>query len=269
MTFDPMTHEEASELLGVYALDAVDGDERSALEAHLSSCPRCRAEFDVLHEVAGAIGTTVERPPEELWSHIASALPARRDEAEARPMPQLAPVETLPSAPTSGPFRRASTVSAARRRRITRATVGALAAAAAVIAVVLGLSLAHANDRISNLQSAAAKVGTVQSALNTPGNQLVDLRTASDTQVAQVVMLPNGRGYLVSSSLPTLGAGKTYQLWGVVGGRAISLGVLGSNPRGAAFTMAGSRRPSVFGITAEPAGGSVTPTLPMVASATV
>jgi len=87
--------------------------------------------------------------------------------------------------------------------------------------------------------------------------------------VARVVLLPDGRGYLVSSSLPSLDAGRTYQLWGVVGKTPISLGLLGAAPRQAAFTMAGSRRASSFGITVEPAGGSVTPTFPMVASGTV
>ena len=49
-----MTHDEASDLLGAYALDAVDGDEFTELEAHLDTCPRCRAELDTLHEVAAA-----------------------------------------------------------------------------------------------------------------------------------------------------------------------------------------------------------------------
>jgi anti-sigma factor RsiW len=38
-----MSHAEASDLLGAYALDAVDGDEFAELEEHLETCPRCRA----------------------------------------------------------------------------------------------------------------------------------------------------------------------------------------------------------------------------------
>ncbi len=47
---------------------------------------------------------------------------------------------------------------------------------------------------------------------------------------------PTGQGYLVKSNLPTLSAAKTYQLWGVIKGRAISLGLLGQAPHAVAFT---------------------------------
>ena len=43
-----ITHEEASELLGSLALDAVDGEEYLAVTEHIDSCPRCRAELDGL-----------------------------------------------------------------------------------------------------------------------------------------------------------------------------------------------------------------------------
>ncbi len=75
-----MSHEEASELLGAYALDAVDGEELAELEAHLAGCPRCRAELDSLREVAAAMGNSVAPLPEGLWSSIASRLPERHDE---------------------------------------------------------------------------------------------------------------------------------------------------------------------------------------------
>ena len=45
-----MSHDEASDLLGAYALDAVDGNEFTELEEHLETCPRCRAELDSLRE---------------------------------------------------------------------------------------------------------------------------------------------------------------------------------------------------------------------------
>jgi anti-sigma-K factor RskA len=97
----------------------------------------------------------------------------------------------------------------------------------------------------------------------------VDLDTPSHVQLARFVVLPDGRGYLVSSSAPTLSADQTYQLWGIVGKEPISLGLLGDSPRQAAFTMAGATRPSQLSITAEPSGGSVSPTGPILATGTV
>ena len=257
-----MSHREADELLGAYALDAVDGAELADLEEHLASCPHCRAELDELREVAAAVGTTVVRPPEGLWSQIAGALEVGDERAAPPTMPRLGPLAAVHDRAADAP---ASRVESYPGRR-TRVVLGALAAAAAVVALVLGLSLAHAEGRISHLQSAAGAPGSVRAALATPGHRLIALRTTTATEVARVVLLPDGRGYLVSSGLASLDAGHTYQLWGIVGQTPISLGVLGAAPRQAAFTMAGSSRASSFGITVEPAGGSVAPTLPLVAT---
>ena len=38
------THMNVEELLGVYALDAVDQDERLIVDEHIAVCPRCRNE---------------------------------------------------------------------------------------------------------------------------------------------------------------------------------------------------------------------------------
>src|ERR1700722_10516822 len=83
-----MTHDEVSELLGAFALDAVEYDEYEEIEAHLSECPRCRAEVDAHREVAAALGNSVEPLPEGLWENIARRLPPRQDE-DAPPMPLL------------------------------------------------------------------------------------------------------------------------------------------------------------------------------------
>jgi anti-sigma-K factor RskA len=257
-----MSHEEASELLAAYALDAVDGHELTEVDEHLAVCPRCRAELDRLWEVAAALGNSVEPLPEGLWSTIASRLPERQADAEPPPMPQLAPEGRPPL--------RASPDRRLRRRRTAITVAAVLAVAAAAVAVVLGISLVRADDRVSNLQDAAATSGAaVTAALHAPGHRVVDLDTSAHTELAQVVVVPSGQGYLVSSTLPPLRAGRTYQLWAIEGNRPISLGLLGAAPRRAAFTMAGSTRPSHLSITAEPGGGSVLPTGPIIATGTV
>jgi anti-sigma-K factor RskA len=257
-----MTHDEASDLLGAYGLDAVAGEERTQLEDHLETCPRCRAELDSLREVAAAIGNSVEPLPDGLWSNIIARLPERHEDQEPPPMPGLTPKGRAPF--------RAATHGGRRPTRALVTTVGALAVAAAAVAVVLGIGLVRADDTASNLQSAqGASSSTVNAALHAPGHRLVTLVSGSHAALAQVVVAPSGQGYLVSSMLPSLGDGRTYQLWAVEGKRPISLGLLGASPRQAAFTMAGSTRPSRLAVTAEPSGGSVVPTGPIVASGTV
>jgi anti-sigma-K factor RskA len=257
-----MSHDEASLLLGAYALDAVDGEEHTQLEQHLANCPRCRAELDGMREVAAAIGNTVESPPEGLWSSIASRLPERTDEDEAPPMPRL----------VSGRRPDEKEERSGRSVRLSIASLGAVVVAAAAVIAVLGIGLSRADNQVSNLQSAAARNQmsyTVAGALRTPGHKLVDLNAGSHVQLAQFVVLPDGRGFLVSSRLPALGADRTYQLWGIAGKQPISLGLLGQSPGQAAFTMAGAVTVSRLSITTEPSGGSVTPNGPIVASGTV
>jgi anti-sigma-K factor RskA len=254
-----MSHDEASDLLGAYALDAVDGDEFAELEEHLETCPRCRAELDSLREVAAAMGNSVEPLPDGLWSQIALRLPDRREDEEPPPMPQLAHEGRAPfRAPAAGPT---------RRRRVMVSTIGAIAVAAASVAVVLGIGLVRADNKVSNLQATSP---AVTAALRAPGHHLVELESSSSkNEHAQVVVLPSGQGYLVSSTLPALDKGRTYQLWAIEGKQPISLGLLGASPVHAAFSMAGSTRPSHLSITAEPAGGSVFPTGPIIATGAV
>ena len=146
-----ISHEDASELLGAYALDAVDGDELSELEEHLATCPRCQAELDGLREVAGAIGNSVEPLPEGLWSSIADQLGDDRPEnEEPPPMPRLTSSRTgaLP-----GPAARAGR---AGLRSSAVLLLGAVAVAASAVAVVLGIDLVHSQNNVTNLQQSAA-----------------------------------------------------------------------------------------------------------------
>jgi anti-sigma-K factor RskA len=270
-----MSHDEASDLLAVFALDAVDSDEHEEIEAHLAECPRCRAELDAHRDVAAALGNSVESLPEGLWSSIASRL--LRPDEEPPPMPTLVRDEPSPAlgpapAPAERPTRgfrtpRTSPVSHRRASRGRLLSVASLAVAAAAVAAVLGVNLVHANNRISSLQQ--APTASAAAALHAPGHKVVDVESAGHVELAQFVVLPKGQGYLVKSNLPTLSATKTYQLWGVINGRAISLGLLGPAPHAVAFTLAGSPQPSKLGITVEPAGGSVVPTGSMLAAGTV
>jgi len=255
-----MSHEEASELLGAFALDAVEEEEHAALEEHLATCPRCRAELDSLREVAGSMGNSVEPLPDGLWSSIASRLPSR-PETEPPPMPPLVLEPRQPVEQAQRP----------RATRVAMATLGAVAVAAAAVAIVLGVDLVRADNQVSNLQAtmAAHPPQSVAEALQTPGHRIVNLETDFHMQVAQFVLVPDGRGFLVASRLPALPGNHTYQLWAIVGTRPISLGLLGQAPGPASFTMSGANSASQLAITEEPTGGSIAPTLPIIASATV
>lgn len=247
-----MTHDEANELLAALALDAVDERERAEIEAHVADCPRCRSELDAMREVAGAMGNLVEAPPAGLWSSISGRLYGEGETSS----PPLAPV--IPAG--------ARTTRPRAPRRARWIALGAGLAAALV--AVLSFQLAGADHRIADLRDALGG-SDVRAALATPGHRLVDLTGPAGRTLAEFVVLPDGRGYLVSTAMATLPRDRTYQLWDVVRGRAISVGVLGRAPRHVTFTVAASSTPSTLAVTVEPSGGSVTPTMPIVASGAV
>ena len=149
--------------------------------------------------------------------------------------------------------------------------MASLAVAAAAVAAVLGVNLVDANNQVAQLQGAIGETAhtAVVAALETQGHKVVNLKSTSGKQLAEFVVLPSGQGYLVDSRLPELSSKETYQLWGVVNGQTISIGVLGRSPHLVTFTLAGSPEESRLGITAEPAGGSILPSQAMLASGTV
>lgn len=255
-----MEHDEAVELVAVLALDALDADERREVEEHVAQCPRCLGELDAWREVAGALGNSVEPVPEGLWSNIA----IRLYEDPKSPAPSLA---SLPIDLSAGAGVRRRPPPTSLRRPAWLVTIGV----AAVVVAVLALALANANGKVGNLQSAlsASSQSQVAAALKTPGHELVNLSSANSARLAQFVMLPDGHGYLVSSRLPPLASGETYQLWGIIAGKAISLGLMGSSPGHVAFTVASAPSPSELAVTVEPSAGVSTPSKTILASGSV
>jgi anti-sigma-K factor RskA len=256
-----MSHDEASELLGVAALNAIDAETMAAIEEHAATCPRCQSELDGYRAVAAALGNSVEELPEGLWTNISSQLWERKGESVEMPplLYGVTPAEVV------------AIGSATRTSRRLRNTLGALTFAAAASIVVLALSLSSAQNHVTNLEGklAFSSRSVVQRALKAPGHQIVNLTSDTDAKLAEFVMLPDGTGYLVKSNMPGLSADKTYQLWGIVNGSPVSIGVMGSSPGQVTFTLDTTPSPSELAVTVQQAGGSLTPAKNFVASGPV
>lgn len=248
-----LNHADAAGFLGVYALDALDDDERAAVEAHVKDCGACQTEVTEHREVAAVLaGPGWTHAPEGLWDRIAGSL------EEAPPPLQMPAAPVLPAAPVP-PTAPVVPLDAARRRfRPLGVAAAAVAAAAVALVGVMGLKIVDDGRRIDSLkeQAQSAELSrTAQAALADPDARRVDLRSPDTPFAAQVVLLPDGTGYLLDSNLPALGPERTYQLWAVVGSNRISVGVLGPKPDVAAFTAPGQT--SALAITSETAGGVV------------
>ncbi len=233
-------------LIGAYALDAVDPAERIAIEAHLAECPRCRAELAEHLETATFLAHGGAPAPEGLWTRIASSL------EESPPALRLGVVEGDVVRPT--PSGGAASRRAGRGRALART---ALAVAAALVIAAMAVQLVRQGNQIDDLHSHQAAEGLTHAAMQAladPASQKVDLTSPTGAKMsATAVISPDGTGYLVPSDLPKLAADRTYQLWAVMPGHVISLGLLGSNPTITAFPGNGAIKG--LAVTDEVAGG--------------
>ena len=80
---------------------------------------------------------------------------------------------------------------------------------------------------------------------------------------AQLITTITCGGDIVLDEL--LSSGETYQLWGIIHGKTISLGLLGRTPHLAVFTAAGSLRPHALGVSIEAGSGARQPSGSMLA----
>ena len=222
-----LTHEEIEELLGAYCLDAVEPDEREAIEAHLPDCPRCRAEVAELREVAALLANNTADAPDGLWDRIADAIDG-----------------------TAPPMR----LDVGRRRRRNWAPI-VLWAAAVVAILLLGwqvLDLRRENDRIQQQVAAAdadrAAVTEANLALLDPGSRVVRLSGTGDER-ALAVLTEQGAGYMLAVDLPALDSG-IYELWGADSNGGLT--ALGSMEQSGVVEFDASGEVQKLLITAEP-----------------
>jgi anti-sigma factor RsiW len=207
--------ESLDELLGAYALDAVDEAERRRIEAYLATNPAARSEVAAHREVAALLAAGSEAPPDGLWDRIAGAL----EEPAPAPGPRLAQV--LPAA----------------RRSRRRVVIGAVAGAVAVAAAAVAVTVVVVREDEPSLSAPAAIERAYVDAQRATGTRRTQLVSPDQPFHADAVVQADGTGFLAASDLPALPDTETWQLWGVYGDDdVISLGVLGNRPVLQAFT---------------------------------
>jgi hypothetical protein len=259
-----LTREELQALLGAYALDAVDGDEREQVERYLETDPGARAEVESHREAASMLAMSGADAPAGIWDRIVSEIDGeQRDLGSSDVDPPALDLGGLgagePRVDRSLPARRSERES---RRGIALRWVGVAAAVAAALIAVLSVEVVRQNDRIDRLDVAmtgdAVRRGA-EAAATAPGSRTVSLTTGSGVELAGIVLRPNGTGYFVSKGLGAAPDGEVYQLWALVGDprqpQAISAGVLGRDPRVASFRF--SAPVNGFAVTQEKAPGVI------------
>jgi anti-sigma factor RsiW len=305
------SHEELAELLGAYALDAVDDDEALAIEEHLAGCPRCRAEVAMHREVVAMLGNAGGVAPEGVWERIAAELsleqgagptvdPERRRGAAAvveredagavvgRAALEAAALETAARErgaasiarrrrPKDGP----NVAGSSLRRRVAPSALASLGALAAALAIVVGVLSARVDDldhQVSQVESALSSrslAGIALAASLDPRNPRVQLSPApvepATVPSAQLIVdRSTGTAFFVATRLAPLPDDRTYQLWSQVRGQLVSVALLGSSPSiSEPAELQVQPDMSKFMVTAEPEGGTVQPTGPVLIEGTL
>ena len=254
------THPTREEDFELYALGALDGDDRARFESHLASCAGCKAK---LAEARGRMAMLALAAP------AGSPAPGVKE----RLMRQVATTSTRADATPAGVAREHSEGIFARWWGLLLPVAGAFALAA----LLLWLHNGQLERQIAALR------GTIQEQANKleQAHEEAELMSARDTVVVSLALQKNQpegtarvlynsrRGMLVyNGHLAPTTSDKSYQLWLVpMTGAPISAGVF--NPVNGEMNSMMVKVPTgiaakAFAVTLEPAGGMPAPTGPMI-----
>ena len=232
--------------VGLYVVDALDGEERQRFEEHLAGCAACLAEVAEFRATTGRLSNLMaENPPPGLRSAILERVSGTR---------QVSPLE-------EGGGKDELAVRRSRSR--LRVVAPALAVAASVIALVLGVGWLRSHQAFDR-QQAVAQVLSAADATS------VSLTGGGDGELRVVYSPELDRTVVVADGLADLPSDRTYAL-GFIGPDGPEEAALFRTDDGRATRML-DRTPEGFdalGVTEEPAGGSPEPTEPILLQAAV
>lgn len=243
-----MTSHRIDDLIALAALGELSADEQRELDDSAERDPVVAAELsDALAAAASLQRPGAAQPSAALRNSVLAAIAATPQED---PVDVEVPVRAARDAPVVS-------LDAERvRRRVGRTF---FAAAAAVLFVVGGVVVVATKD--SSSDPIAAVVDASDATTRSLAGEINELTvTYSASEDALVVQ---------GSGLPVLATDATYQLWLVDDEGARSVGIFRPDVDGDVSERFADTDPTgfVLGVTQEPAGGSDSPTLPILASA--
>jgi len=243
-------------LIGAWALDAVDPDERDRIEGHLDSCASCTQEADELREAASRLSdTTRVDPPMRLRAAVL---------ARAHHTRQEAPATRAPEPEGSGARAARSRASRLAQRRRPRPAIGRRRLRLALGAAGLAVAAAFATWSLLP-RTAPTEADRVSAVLAAPDAEVAFTDAEGAGSVTVISSAGLDQAVVVVSGLPDAGADHAYQVWAVEGTTPVSAGVMDPGDSSATMLIDGMSGIEIIAVTREPAEGSATPTLPMVA----
>jgi hypothetical protein len=261
-------HPQFAEALALYAMKTLDDpQDLAALEAHLRTCGDCRRELEALRADTAllALSATGPQPPARSRDRLLSAI-AAEPRMERRNQQRYAVGHLRPRWMTFAPVMvmlllAIFSILLWRDLRNTRRT------------------LRHTHAQLEQLQTELtqknaelAEAKMVRDLLHAPDAwplTLVSKRTPPQPQIKTVYSKQQGALLLMASNLAPLPENKIYQLWLLPadGSAPMSAGWFKPDNKGNGMMfhkMSAGVVAKGFAVTIEPAGGSQTPTMPIV-----
>ncbi len=230
-------------LSGAYAVDALDPEERTRFETHLTHCPDCRTEVASLRETAAVLADDAAAdPPPALRARILAEIDT------VRPLPPLVAGESEEYAGGASP--------SARRWRFGRSSSSLLVAAALALFVAVGVTWWQPwSDTGERVPTAAERVLAADDAARETQ------RLPDGAEATLVVSRTQGRAVLLTEEMPPAPQGSVYELWlQTPAGDMEPAGLMPDEPDAVVLLDGDATDATAVGITIEPDGGSEQPT---------
>src|SRR5216684_8663483 len=248
-------HEQYADDLALYALDALDGEDRVRLDAHLAACAACRLELEQLRGDTAllALSAAGARPPQRARQRLLNA------------------VAREPRVPR---------VVQAQQRRSWWGVLGWAATAAVVIFALslwrenstLKATLASASSQSARSARELEELRRIAAPIIAPEVQHVTLvsgKTPPQPQGKAFYLRNRGSLVFLANNMTPLPPQKAYELWLIpTRGSPIPAGVFKPDSRGSASVvnppLPAGVEAKAFAITVENEAGAATPTMPIV-----
>jgi hypothetical protein len=269
-------HEQFGEDLALYALGALEGPERAALELHLAKCASCKLELEQLRGDGALLGLSTVGPKPPL-------------RARQRLLDVVAKEVNLPAVSQTQREEGATSFVVGPRIHVRdiprRSWWGVLGWASAFAVLVFALSLWRENSLLrQTLVSASAKASQsaqeleylrkVSAPILAPEAQHIPLvwtalKLPPSPQGKALYLSNRGSLVFLASNLPPLPSEKAYELWLIPKqGAPIPAGVFRPDVHGSASVvtppLTAGTEAKAFAITIENAAGASSPTMPIV-----
>jgi anti-sigma-K factor RskA len=249
-------HEQFADDLALYALDALDGSQRAAVELHVETCAACRRELGTLRGDMAllALSASGPHPPQRSRERLMSAIAAERPAV----MPERA------AASSGGWFGRLGWMAAA----LVLIAGALLMNDAREKKAVLQREIAGLQTRTAAQDAELERVRSEFAAFTGPNAQPVTLVVAKNRPQPQgkaIYVQSSGKLLFVASDLPALPDDKAYELWLLPStGNPVPAGVFRPDTKGSGVVVNPPLNAGVsakgFAITIEPKEGSAAPT---------